>query len=147
MISSGNNSYCLFSDLASRMILIWITSYRWRKNQLTNLSKVLIKRDVIGLLCITPRSIIFQFYWWRKPKYPEKTTDKLYHIRLYRVHLAINGVLTHKFSGDGHCIGHLIVNLTTISYRVHLAINGVLTHKFSGDRHCIGQLIVNLTTI
>ena len=79
-------------------------------------------KSICWFMVFLPLTTIFQlyhgsqFYWWRLPEYPEKTTDlsqvtdKLYHIILYQVHLTMSGIRISNFitgsckSDDDPCV-------------------------------------------
>jgi hypothetical protein len=116
-----NNDWCMPNNHKATLKVI----LNFRKKNIAELGKgkwllstkpckIFIIWIKAGVWCLTPLSTIIQlyhsgqFYWWRKPDYPEKTsdllqvTDKLYRIMLYWVHLTWTGVQTHNVSGDRH---------------------------------------------
>ena len=63
---------------------------RWPDNQLEATSDI--------LSCIVAVSVIA----WENRIIYRKATDNLYHIKLYQVHLVIDGIWTQNVNGDRH---------------------------------------------
>ena len=109
------HKYSSFDDVVSKgkeWTLVTYLFYNIRVFQFIGSKYHQIGKLQLRLLCLTPHwnnisAISWRSdVWWRKPENLEKTTDlsqvtdTLYHIMLYRVLLAMNGVRTHNFSGD-----------------------------------------------
>ena len=93
MFEINVSSYISYINIPQeKKLLIWKLDFN---NFFLKIYRSQTDYATLGLWCLTSLSTIFQlyhggqFYWWRKPENPEKTTDlsqvtdKIYHIMLY----------------------------------------------------------------
>jgi len=107
---------------------------------------------MLGLWSLTPLSTIFklnrvgQFYWWRKPKYPEKTTDLPQVIDKHNVVSStplLSGIRTYCIVSY-KSIYHTSTTTTSPTKTKHVCVSGTRTINVTWD---IGFQNIKISTL